>query len=96
MRAALCKYAPFLKLMQAYGRFIAQLLVKQGKSCHRLLPEFMGKRDHFAGFFELCPIIGVDRKQRLASLDLIPHFVMDQEPHWTAASPTVRAWIWAT
>src|SRR5919109_1458839 len=79
MRAALCKYAAFLKLMQAYRRFMAALFIKQRQPLHRLRAEGMSREDGGARLFQLLLVVCMDREQGLALLDLISYLAMDEQ-----------------
>jgi hypothetical protein len=63
--------------MQAYEHFMRQLIVKQGQWFYRFFAERMCGEHSLACGFELFPVIGVDREQRLAFFSLIPNFVVN-------------------
>jgi hypothetical protein len=79
--AALCKYAPFLKLMQDYGQYIEHLLVKQREALYGLITELMCGKHDFSNVFQFFPVVGVDGKQRIAYLNLITDLTVDEKTH---------------
>jgi hypothetical protein len=79
--AALCKYAPFLKLMQDYGHYIEDLFVKQGEALYGLITESMCSKHDLSNLFQFFPVVGVDGKQQTALFNVVADLTMDEETH---------------